>query len=78
MFRSEKSSPHSTTASGCLGRPDILSTHAHHLSGCAIGIRPVDFLIVTLQNLVTEIKIDGGYVIARPSRSGRVGDPWGA
>jgi UDP-N-acetylglucosamine 1-carboxyvinyltransferase len=33
--------------------------------GCAIGTRPVDLLIMALQNLGAEIEIDGGYVIAR-------------
>jgi UDP-N-acetylglucosamine 1-carboxyvinyltransferase len=33
--------------------------------GCAIGTRPVDLLIMALQNLGAQIEIDGGYVIAR-------------
>ena len=33
--------------------------------GCAIGTRPVDLLIMALDNLGAEIKIDRGYVIAR-------------
>jgi UDP-N-acetylglucosamine 1-carboxyvinyltransferase len=33
--------------------------------GCAIGTRPVDLLIMALQDLGAEIEIDGGYVIAR-------------
>ena len=33
--------------------------------GCAIGTRPVDFLIMALENLGAEIEIEGGYVIAR-------------
>ncbi len=33
--------------------------------GCAIGTRPVDLLIMALENLGAEIAIDRGYVIAR-------------
>ncbi|MGH6771219.1 MAG: UDP-N-acetylglucosamine 1-carboxyvinyltransferase [Xanthobacteraceae bacterium] len=33
--------------------------------GCAIGTRPVDLLIMALENLGADIEIDGGYVIAR-------------
>jgi UDP-N-acetylglucosamine 1-carboxyvinyltransferase len=33
--------------------------------GCAIGTRPVDLLIMALENLGAQIEIDGGYVIAR-------------
>ena len=33
--------------------------------GCAIGTRPVDLLIMALEQLGAEIEIDGGYVIAR-------------
>src|SRR4051812_45745400 len=33
--------------------------------GCAIGTRPVDLLIMALDNLGAEIKIDRGYVMAR-------------
>jgi UDP-N-acetylglucosamine 1-carboxyvinyltransferase len=33
--------------------------------GCAIGTRPVDFLIMALEKLGAEIAIDGGYVIAK-------------
>jgi UDP-N-acetylglucosamine 1-carboxyvinyltransferase len=33
--------------------------------GCAIGTRPVDLLIMALQQLGAEIAIDGGYVVAR-------------
>ena len=36
--------------------------------GCAIGTRPVDLLIQTLQQLGAEIELDGGYVIARAPR----------
>src|SRR5712672_2555859 len=33
--------------------------------GCAIGTRPVDLLIMSLERLGADIEIDGGYVIAR-------------
>ena len=33
--------------------------------GCAIGTRPVDFLIMALERLGANIEIDGGYVVAR-------------
>ena len=33
--------------------------------GCAIGTRPVDFLIMALAQLGVSIEIEGGYVIAR-------------
>ena len=33
--------------------------------GCAIGTRPVDFLIMALERLGAEIEIDGGYVVAK-------------
>src|SRR6266852_6858084 len=33
--------------------------------GCAIGTRPVDLLIMALEQLGADIDIDGGYVIAR-------------
>ncbi|MFO1100977.1 MAG: UDP-N-acetylglucosamine 1-carboxyvinyltransferase [Xanthobacteraceae bacterium] len=33
--------------------------------GCAIGTRPVDLLVMAMQNLGTEIEIDRGYVVAR-------------
>jgi UDP-N-acetylglucosamine 1-carboxyvinyltransferase len=33
--------------------------------GCAIGTRPVDFLLMALERLGADIEIDGGYVIAR-------------
>ena len=33
--------------------------------GCAIGTRPVDLLLMALEQLGAEIEIDGGYVIAR-------------
>ncbi len=40
--------------------------------GCAIGTRPVDFLIMALEKLGVEIEIEGGYVIAR-ARKGLCG-----
>src|SRR5215831_2668443 len=40
--------------------------------GCAIGTRPVDLLIMTLERLGAEIEIDRGYVIAR-ARNGLKG-----
>jgi UDP-N-acetylglucosamine 1-carboxyvinyltransferase len=33
--------------------------------GCAIGTRPVDLLIMAMQQLGADIEIDGGYVVAR-------------
>src|SRR5271167_4828936 len=42
--------------------------------GCAIGTRPVDLLIMALQNLGAEIEIDGGYVIARARNGLRGGE----
>ena len=36
--------------------------------GCAIGTRPVDLLIMALDNLGAEIEIDRGYVIARAQK----------
>ena len=33
--------------------------------GCAIGTRPVDLLLMALEQLGAQIDIDGGYVIAR-------------
>ncbi len=33
--------------------------------GCAIGTRPVDFLLMALEKLGAEIEIDSGYVIAK-------------
>jgi UDP-N-acetylglucosamine 1-carboxyvinyltransferase len=36
--------------------------------GCAIGTRPVDFLLMALERLGAKIEIDGGYVIARAGR----------
>ncbi len=42
--------------------------------GCAIGTRPVDLLIMALENLGAEIEIEGGYVIARARKGLRGGD----
>ena len=36
--------------------------------GCAIGSRPIDLHVDTMQKLGAEIEIDGGYVIARAKR----------
>src|ERR1700752_4571905 len=36
--------------------------------GCAIGTRPVDLLIMAIEQLRAAIDIDGGYVIARAPR----------
>ena len=36
--------------------------------GCAIGTRPVDFLLMALERLGAKIEIDGGYVIARAAK----------
>jgi len=33
--------------------------------GCAIGTRPVDLLIMALEQLGAEIEIEAGYVLAR-------------
>jgi UDP-N-acetylglucosamine 1-carboxyvinyltransferase len=41
--------------------------------GCAIGTRPVDLLIMALEQLGTEIEIDSGYVIARAKKGLRGG-----
>jgi UDP-N-acetylglucosamine 1-carboxyvinyltransferase len=41
--------------------------------GCAIGTRPVDLLIMAMQQLGAEIEIDGGYVIARAKKGLRGG-----
>jgi UDP-N-acetylglucosamine 1-carboxyvinyltransferase len=41
--------------------------------GCAIGTRPVDLLIMAMQQLGAEIEIDGGYVIARAKNGLRGG-----
>jgi UDP-N-acetylglucosamine 1-carboxyvinyltransferase len=42
--------------------------------GCAIGTRPVDLLIMALEQLGAEIEIDGGYVIARARKGLRGGE----
>ena len=42
--------------------------------GCAIGTRPVDLLIMALEQLGAEIEIDGGYVVARARKGLRGGD----
>jgi UDP-N-acetylglucosamine 1-carboxyvinyltransferase len=42
--------------------------------GCAIGTRPVDLLIMALEQLGAEIEIEGGYVIARARKGLRGGD----
>jgi UDP-N-acetylglucosamine 1-carboxyvinyltransferase len=42
--------------------------------GCAIGTRPVDLLIMALENLGAEIEIEGGYVIARAKKGLRGGE----
>jgi UDP-N-acetylglucosamine 1-carboxyvinyltransferase len=42
--------------------------------GCAIGTRPVDLLIMALEQLGAEIEIDAGYVIARAPRGLRGGE----
>jgi UDP-N-acetylglucosamine 1-carboxyvinyltransferase len=41
--------------------------------GCAIGTRPVDLLIMALEQLGAEIEIDSGYVIARAKKGLRGG-----
>jgi UDP-N-acetylglucosamine 1-carboxyvinyltransferase len=42
--------------------------------GCAIGTRPVDLLIMALEQLGAEIEIDGGYVVARAKSGLRGGE----
>jgi UDP-N-acetylglucosamine 1-carboxyvinyltransferase len=42
--------------------------------GCAIGTRPVDLLIMALENLGAEIEIESGYVIARARKGLRGGE----
>src|SRR3954471_21576023 len=42
--------------------------------GCAIGTRPVDLLIMALENLGAEIEVDRGYVIARAKNGLRGGE----
>jgi len=41
--------------------------------GCAIGTRPVDFLLDGLQALGAEIEIDGGYVNVKAPKGGLIG-----
>ena len=41
--------------------------------GCAIGTRPVDLFLESLQALGAEMEIDGGYVNARAPKGGLVG-----
>jgi UDP-N-acetylglucosamine 1-carboxyvinyltransferase len=42
--------------------------------GCAIGTRPVDLLIMALEQLGADIDIDGGYVVARAKSGLRGGE----
>ena len=42
--------------------------------GCAIGTRPVDLLIMALEQLGASIEIDGGYVVARAPKGLRGGE----
>jgi UDP-N-acetylglucosamine 1-carboxyvinyltransferase len=42
--------------------------------GCAIGTRPVDFLLMALERLGAQIEIDGGYVIASAGKGLRGGE----
>src|SRR3954453_2145644 len=42
--------------------------------GCAIGTRPVDFLIMALAQLGAAIEIEGGYVVARAPHGLRGGE----
>jgi UDP-N-acetylglucosamine 1-carboxyvinyltransferase len=42
--------------------------------GCAIGTRPVDLLIMALDQLGVDIEIEGGYVIARANKGLRGGE----
>src|ERR1700741_808034 len=42
--------------------------------GCAIGTRPVDLLIMAMEQLGASIDIDGGYVIARAKNGLKGGD----
>src|SRR5258707_3061404 len=42
--------------------------------GCAIGTRPVDLLIMAIEQLGAKIEIDGGYVIARAPNGLRGGE----
>src|ERR1700686_3755086 len=42
--------------------------------GCAIGTRPVDLLIMALEQLGAKIEIDGGYVVAQARKGLRGGE----
>jgi len=42
--------------------------------GCAIGTRPVDLLIMALEQLGAQIEIDGGYVVASAKKGLRGGE----
>jgi UDP-N-acetylglucosamine 1-carboxyvinyltransferase len=42
--------------------------------GCAIGTRPVDFLIMALERLGVAIEIDGGYVLAHAKKGLKGGE----
>jgi UDP-N-acetylglucosamine 1-carboxyvinyltransferase len=42
--------------------------------GCAIGTRPVDLLIMALEQLGAKIEIDGGYVVAKAKNGLRGGE----
>ena len=42
--------------------------------GCAIGTRPVDLLIMAMEQLGAKVEIDGGYVVARAPRGWRGGE----
>ena len=41
--------------------------------GCAIGTRPVDFLIMAMERLGALIEIEGGYAVARAPKGGLKG-----
>src|SRR5262245_23080935 len=41
--------------------------------GCAIGTRPVDLLIMAMEQLGADIEIEGGYVVARAKKGLRGG-----
>src|ERR1041384_428410 len=40
--------------------------------GCAIGTRPIDLHLKAFEKLVAEVKLEGGNVIARAPKSGRL------
>ena len=42
--------------------------------GCAIGTRPVDFLLMALERLGATIEIDGGYVVAKAPKGLKGGE----